>query len=911
MVSMTPHFTSPLRKPQLIPILGLLMCSGTVASVSEPGECTHLLERVTSQYGAYARAGNENWEDLLPLFDEAKACYGATHSAETARMTDYESSVLYKLGRYEEAEAALSRFIDHEAEFAEPNIRAGVYQRRAVLYAHTDRPLDALQDYMASAQFVDELSPANGAKLLNRIGNWFRSIGDYDAALPYYVRADSLVVAHLGEDPDLEAIHGQVLSSKAALYIEAANRGVLGSEVAAAEAATLLEAALNKIPSDDPEFLYERINVLLWLAYAYRERGDPDLAFPLIREARELGTPIIRRYPELVSWTYTEDGRAQLELGNLAEAREALQTALSMDREVGKPVHEMESLVDLGLLAEAIADTSSTPVYDIAEAYYERAITIAEVERRTFGNLEWSASMFAGSMRPYRYLIRLLLREGRYEEAFLRLDETRARYLQDLRLTNRMRPRLNADLRKRIDSLETVQDDARYASLNPDISDADRATFFSEALDARMEANRLMGFTPTAPPALTLATVQRVLEERDQTLVTYFLDEDASYVLVVRPDTIVGVELPVVVDSLSQLITAVGEAWLGSDQPEPFLDPAILSELHASLIEPVAHLLLPNGALVIIPEGLLTALPFAALGVGEETDFAERDYLGQNHPISMELSAALLTEPPEQRESSANTDLMAFGRSIFEGESNALQIRFGQPLADLPDVPNELNNLRNLFPSGHFALNQEATEGALYSQIQDSRVVHLASHAIMNPTFPLFSYISLWGSEGAQDTEDGTLFLYELQNRTLQSDLVVLSGCSTARGENHLGEGMIGLQHAFRAAGAASTLATMWQVEDGAMTELMTSFYEHLRAGQRKDRALQLAQRDYLEANSGTRASPFFWASATFYGNPSSVDWKHTYVAQRTWFVLGALLLLSSLVIPYLIRRRTAQLLTV
>ncbi len=897
------HFSSSIRQAaHVVPLLTVFMLSGAATPVSEPGECERLLNELILRYDGYDESGGQEWEPFFPLLDGVKACYGATHSAETAQLANYETSLLFRTGRYEEAIAAFTRFFERDAALADPDVLAKIHQRRGLIYSRTGRPLEALQDYLASTPYVQYLAPGVGSEFYVRIGNRFRTLGDYEGALPYYSLADSLIFAHIDEDPTLVSYRGRVLLSKASLLTDAARRNLISNAVAAQEATPLLEEALTVIPTNDPDFLYERVHTLLRLSEVYRWAGDPSRAFPLIEQARLLSVPGSGRNSTQLSWSYTELGKTQMSVGNFDEARSAFETALAMDREGENPRWVTESLNDLGVLAEVVADTSSIPSYELAMTYYERAIEIADLGRRAFGNLDWSASVFAGALDPYRNLIRLLLREGRAEEAFLRLDETRARYMQDLRFANRLRPMLDADRTEQLDSLEEAQDEARFESLDPEISSARHSELTREIIEIDEEANRLMGFEPVLPAPLSMGALQNVLRSRDQTLLTYFLDDKISFALVVRPDTLVAVELSVGADSLGRLANSLGRAWLDTTTPEPFVDVGVLYELYSELIQPVDNLLEPDQALVIIPEGSLTTLPFAALAShGNSQGYETLEYLGRRHSISMELSAALLTEQRDPSYTVPAFDLLAFGRSDFQEQNSAVPTRASAPLSDLPDVPEELNRLRTLFPAGHFGMNQRASETAFYNSMGSARVLHLASHAIMNPSFPLFSYISLWGGDG----NDGTMFLYELQNKSLASDLVVLSGCSTARGQQHLGEGMIGLQHAFRAAGVGGILATMWQVEDRAMTNLMDRFYLHLRAGHRKDRALQLAQLDYLENNSGIRASPFFWASATFYGDPTPVDWQHSSVSNRTWLALGFLLLFAGVALPYMLRRKT------
>jgi CHAT domain-containing protein len=105
----------------------------------------------------------------------------------------------------------------------------------------------------------------------------------------------------------------------------------------------------------------------------------------------------------------------------------------------------------------------------------------------------------------------------------------------------------------------------------------------------------------------------------------------------------------------------------------------------------------------------------------------------------------------------------------------------------------------------------------------------------------------------------------------LDTDLVVLSACSSALGEELGGEGLIGLTRAFQYAGARSVVASLWNIRDQATAELMVRFYWHLRSGLPKDEALQSAQVELIREPVGGKdfSAPFFWAAFQLYG-----DWK-------------------------------------
>ena len=99
----------------------------------------------------------------------------------------------------------------------------------------------------------------------------------------------------------------------------------------------------------------------------------------------------------------------------------------------------------------------------------------------------------------------------------------------------------------------------------------------------------------------------------------------------------------------------------------------------------------------------------------------------------------------------------------------------------------------------------------------------------------------------------------------MNADMVVLSACRSALGQELAGEGLMGLTRAIQFAGARIVMASLWNVDDRRTAMLMERVYAELRAGKTKDEALRTAQIEMLR--SGAR--PFYWAAFTLNG-----DWK-------------------------------------
>src|SRR5262249_58257230 len=115
-------------------------------------------------------------------------------------------------------------------------------------------------------------------------------------------------------------------------------------------------------------------------------------------------------------------------------------------------------------------------------------------------------------------------------------------------------------------------------------------------------------------------------------------------------------------------------------------------------------------------------------------------------------------------------------------------------------------------------IGAEPREDRLKAEAGQARILHFATHGVLNNATPIYSYLAL--ARGDKN-EDGLLEAWELMQLDLKAELVVLSACETARGRTSAGEGVIGLTSALFVAGTPTTVVSQWEVESASARDLM------------------------------------------------------------------------------------------
>ncbi len=313
-------------------------------------------------------------------------------------------------------------------------------------------------------------------------------------------------------------------------------------------------------------------------------------------------------------------------------------------------------------------------------------------------------------------------------------------------------------------------------------------------------------------------------------------------------------------------------------------------EIYVRLIEPSLKSD-DQKKLIIIADGLLNYIPFAALN----TDPEGITYLAESHAISYVNSATLLSEL-RQRQPKEHT-VLAFAPS-FDGNVSVSNADRGK-LLPLPNNKKEVEQILTSF-NGRSFVDGEASLINFKSQLSSFGMVHLATHAIFDDAAPEYSYLAF--SQNGNAIED-LLYVADLYNLKIEADLITLSACESGIGDLKRGEGFMSLARGFFYSGAASIASTLWKINDASTTTLMDGFYKNLSKGDAKDVALQNTQVEFLNANRENGFShPYYWSGFVISGNTVPLSFSNNWV----WVIIGAMVVLVGILFYFKFRKRGA-----
>ena len=257
----------------------------------------------------------------------------------------------------------------------------------------------------------------------------------------------------------------------------------------------------------------------------------------------------------------------------------------------------------------------------------------------------------------------------------------------------------------------------------------------------------------------------------------------------------------------------------------------------------------PIKTLVFVLDGSLRNIPPAALYDGNQ-------YLIEKYAVVVTPGLQLINPKPLSRNNI---------RAIIAGASNAPSFQ-AEGLSPIDNVTLELAAIAKQITQKEKLENQNFKQENIESKINSApfNLVHIATHGKFSSN-PQDTFLLDWNKRIKVRDLD-SLFRVKDPTKSTSIDLLILSACETATGDKRAALGLAGV--AIRA-GASSTLATLWQVNDASTAEFMTRFYQQLKNPQiSKAEAVRNTQIAFLTDYSDTDYNrPYHWAAFTLVGN--------------------------------------------
>lgn len=699
-----------------------------------------------------------------------------------------------------------------------------------VFYQNIGQYAQALESLQQALAIRREISDRLGEGVtLNNMAQVYVSIGQYERALEYYQQA---LAIHKATGDGLEDTEQKLLNNIGGAY---QNLGQYEQALEYFQQALAIYKQRGLVGNENT-----RAIVLNNIGVAYLGLGRYEQSLESFQEA--LTNQRARHHRPGEAITLANIGEAYRYLEQYEQSLESYQQALTISEDVGDQATASRILSSIG-----VALFQTNQLAQAEETLYE-AITTLELLQSPELSDENRVSLFDTQVDVYKVLQQVLIAQ------------------------NKIQPAL-------------------------EVAERGRARVLAQVLATRLSDQQVEEIVVRSPD---LATIQRIAQQQNATLIQYSVIDNISvgnpslYIWIIQPTGKIhfqSVDLTTFAQPLSHLIATSREA-LGvrgtlavrpreeAVQRQQERQRQSLQQLNKLLIEPIAQWLPanPEERVIFIPQGELFLVPFPALMDNQG------NYLIQKHTILTAPSIQVLDLTRQQRQHS-----QANGSSPLQGDDvlivgNPLMPKVWNPedgtekqLSNLPGAKAEAVAIASAFATQPL-LGEQATETAVTKRMPNARIIHLATHGLLEYRNPQDSGVrdfpgaialapdtpSSHLSKGGQQGSDGLLTSSEILNLNLNAELVVLSACDTGRGRI-AGDGVIGLSRSLIAAGIPSVIVSLWAVDDIATAELMQEFY---RLFSNSDNPLDKAQalRQAMLITMQKHPEPRLWAAFTLIG---------------------------------------------
>jgi len=633
--------------------------------------------------------------------------------------------------------------------------------------------------------------------------------------------------------------------------------------------------------------------------------GEKQKALDYYKQALSIYQEVGDLYGE--AYTLSNIGKVYSDLGEQDQALDYYTRALPLRQAVGDRSGEALTLSQLALLYRRQNNFTE------ALTHINTAIDLIEQLRSKIASDDLRMSYFASVQGYYQFQLNLLMQlhqqhpeRGYDTQAFNTSERSRARVLLELLYESNLdiRQGVSPDLLEDEDTLlQTLKNietrriatlsrergntqeetDALKAEITALDKETDDTLAQLDLLKVQLKADNPAYAALQYPEPLTLSQVQQQVLDKDSLLLQYAIGEDRSYLWAVTPTEMTVHTLP----GAAELAEAI-EPFYSTLETSGNTEDAIAEtakNLSDIILAPVADKL-PGKRLIVVADGELHAIPFAALSEPGKADYTP--LIAQHEIVNLPSASAIaISRQQVAGRTPAPKTLAVLADPVYTSDDPRLgtgsapsevpiEIQRNlrefdlRSVARLPYTRQEADTLLALVPANQrtavFDFDADYN-WATQAQLNQYRYIHFATHGFANPSQPELSGIllSLVNPQGSK-RDNGILRLHDIFNLDLPAELVVLSACQTGLGTDTNGEGLVGLTRGLMYAGTPRVLVSLWNVNDEKTSILMSKFYRGiLEGGLTPAAALRQAQIQMWQEYQ----DPNLWAAFVLQG-----EWK-------------------------------------
>jgi len=799
-----------------------------------------------------------SYQQAIQKYETAFVIWHDLNEKLMEAFTLHEVGMIYgDIGEYQKAIDSHTKAAALYKELKLPKLEAGVIVNIGWVFGELGDTQNRLATYERAAAIyktVGELDPV----LISNIGSTYAKLGQYQRALDIHLGVLEMR-RPIGEPLGL----GITLRNIGDCYDH------LGKKQKALE---FLNESLEYMQQARNHFYTGSTLISLGLVYDSLEQKEKALDY--FNRALEVRQTINDERGVANALFYV--ARIERDRGNLSEARKRIETALAL----------VETLRGR-IASQQLRTTFFASVQQFREFYIDVLMRL----HKQNPSLQLDAAAFNASETGRARSLLELLSEAN-AEIHRGVDPElleRKRSLEDSIASK-------ADRQVRLLSVKHTEEQATAAA-----KEIAALTAEYEQVEAQIRDKSPQYAALTQPAPFKVEEVQKQVLDPETLLLEYSLGEEKSFLWAVTPDSIKTYELPnrAALEPLARrvydLLTArnqrVANETLEQRRQRLELADAEYLKAAASLSQIIlgpAAAELKNKRLLIVSDGVLQFVPFA--GLPDPTN--ARPLMVDHELVTAPSTAvvALLRQETTNRKPAAKT-LAVFADPVFttddprvltarlshatrDEKTDALRSASDAGLGDLRRLRFSRQEADEITRLAKNDLKLEAVDFeanrtlATSAELSQYRIVHFATHGLINNTHPELSGVVLSLVDEKGRPQNGFLRLYDLYNLKLSADLVVLSACQTALGKEIRGEGLVGLTRGFMYAGAPRVVASLWQIDDRATAEFMKRFYEGM-LGQKLRPAAALRAAQASMYNDARWRQPHYWAAFTLQG-----EWK-------------------------------------